>query len=50
MRDQRISLDIPFGVRALVVLIGLAIVSVTLGWPVVDPTVLPGYHGLGVPP
>ena len=43
MRDRRISLDIVFAVWALVVVIGLVIVSVTLPVaPVVDPTVLPG--------
>jgi hypothetical protein len=51
MRDLRISSDIAFGVWASVVLIGLAIVSVALGSaPVVDPTALPRYHGLAVPP
>ena len=43
MRDRRISQDIAFGVGALVVLIGLVIVSVTLPVaPVADPTVLLG--------
>jgi hypothetical protein len=43
VRDRRISPDIAFGVWALVVVIGLVIVSVTLPIaPVVDPTVLLG--------
>ena len=43
MRDRRISSDIAFGVWALVVVIGLVVVSVTLPIaPVVDPTVLLG--------
>jgi hypothetical protein len=42
IRDRRISSDTAFGVWASVVLIGLAIVSVTLGVaPVVDPTPFP---------
>jgi hypothetical protein len=49
-RDRRISPDIPFAVWASL-LIGVAIVVATLGVaPVADPTVLPGYYGLGVPP
>jgi hypothetical protein len=41
MRDRLISSDI-FGVWASIVLIGLSIVSVTLGIaPVVDPTMFP---------
>jgi uncharacterized membrane protein YadS len=51
MRGRRISWDIALGVWASVILIGLAIVSITLGVAaVVDPMVLPAYHGLGVPP
>jgi hypothetical protein len=39
MGDRRTSLDIGFGVWASVILIGLAIVSITSGVaPVVDPT------------
>jgi hypothetical protein len=42
MPDRRISSDVAFGVWASVGLIGLAIVSVTLGVaPVVDPTLFP---------
>lgn len=42
MQDRRVSSDIAFGAWAAVVLIGLAIVSVTLGVaPVVDPTMFP---------
>jgi hypothetical protein len=42
MHDRRVSSDIAFGAWAAVVLIGLAIVSVTLGVaPVVDPTMFP---------
>jgi hypothetical protein len=43
MRDRRISPDITFVVWALVVVIGLVIVSLTLPVaPVLDPTVLLG--------
>jgi hypothetical protein len=42
MPDRRISSDIGFGAWASVVLIGLSIVSVTLGVaPIVDPTMFP---------
>jgi hypothetical protein len=49
---RRISSHIGFAVWALIALIGLlALVLVTSRFaPVVDPMVLPGYYGLGVPP